>query len=152
MRLEIVPDDQAAPRSQGLCFPSFGLTFCLGVCSLVRSCLPVRPPSGCRTRSGASKQTPTDIGHGSCPERGGPPDSGHLPACWDGLEVSLEPAAFPSVEILALIPNVDKTICAAFLRYRGQNPISGERHCFGWMLPRPRGSFTFQLDEALRPG
>lgn len=39
----------------------------------------------------------------------------------------MDPAAFPSAEILALVPDVDKTVCAAFLRYREAKPhLRGE--------------------------
>lgn len=34
----------------------------------------------------------------------------------------MDPAAFPSAEILVFVPDGDKTVCAALVRYREAKP------------------------------
>lgn len=54
----------------------------------------------------------------------------------------MDPTAFPSAEILALVSgacpgNGDKAACTAFLRYREAKPHRRGEVPFSWMLPRP---------------
>ena len=113
-------------------------------------------------RAGGPGQVPRSkhwvtLAHGSRLEHGGPLDSGRLPTCRDSLGVTLDPAAFPSAEILALISGaaqamVTRPLVQPFYATGRQNPIAGER-CYlagccqgrGFVHIRAWGGFKARL-------